>query len=123
VASHGIAGRLLLTLDRLSLGQPIGGCAHAVDRISQIDRGGPGGLEDGGSLARGVEGRAVACGDPDQRGAADGEATDGIRDVLGGAELEPLLAPGKSGLVKRPEGSGLEAQRSWPRRIADELRG
>jgi hypothetical protein len=123
VASHGIAGRLLLTLDRLSLGQPIRGCTHAVDRVGQVDGRRSGGFEDGGGLGRGIDGRAVACGDADQRGTANGEAADGLRDLLGGTELEPLLAPGKRGLVKRPEGSGLEAQRSWPRRIADELRG
>jgi hypothetical protein len=62
-------------------------------------------------VARQLERDPVSGGDPDQRGAADRQAADGLGYVLGAAELELLLTPGQSPLVERPQRPGLEAER------------
>ena len=57
------------------------------------------------------QGDAVPPGDPDQRRAADRQALDRVRHVLGGPQSQLALRPGQRGLVDRPQGPVLEAQR------------
>ena len=134
------AGGLLLGLDRARLVEGGGsridragsphGVAYAVDRGAQIDRGGAGGAEGfagalealGRRIARQLECHAVGGRDPDQRRAPDGQAADGLRDLLRAAQRQFALAPGKLGLVDGVEHSVLEAERDDACRVGLDCR-